>query len=141
MTRLIFILFGLNASVIFFSATDSNEFSENHLTNSFDSTRYKAGLKLFKRNCAICHTIKKMDLVGPTLNGIEERHSRKWIIKFILDKEFRKADKSAVAVIKKYSNIEHPDYGTNLTKKEVILILDFIKVKETSNDLSISFEK
>jgi hypothetical protein len=79
-----------------------------------------------------------MDIVGPTLNGIEERHCRKWITSFILDKNFRKKDKAAIEVIHKYSNAEHPDFYKELTKKDIYLILDFIKTKVASGILSIS---
>ena len=140
MTKFIFIVFGIATLLFLFSFTiHSDSIVLKDKESDIDSAEYKTGLKLFKRNCAVCHSVKKIDIVGPTLNGIEERHSKKWITNFILDKDFRKKDKAAIEIIKKYSNGEHPDYGTELTKKDISLILKFIKEKVASKNLTMSW--
>ena len=40
------------------------------------------GEKLYKANCASCHKIDKK-LIGPPLQGVTEKRSQEWLIKWI----------------------------------------------------------
>ena len=43
----------------------------------------EAGKKLFKANCAACHSVGTNKVVGPGLQGVADRHSREWLGKWI----------------------------------------------------------
>jgi mono/diheme cytochrome c family protein len=41
------------------------------------------GKKLFKANCAACHSVGSNKVVGPGLQGVAEKHDREWLGKWI----------------------------------------------------------
>ncbi|PCI99901.1 MAG: cytochrome C [Flavobacteriales bacterium] len=41
------------------------------------------GKKLFKANCAACHNVGTKIVVGPGLQGVNEKHDREWLDKWI----------------------------------------------------------
>lgn len=41
------------------------------------------GKKLFKANCAACHSVGAKKVVGPGLQGVGEKHEREWLEKWI----------------------------------------------------------
>ena len=93
------------------------------------SASYAAdGKKLFQNNCARCHYTSDKKLVGPGLAGSRQRWSSEdnlisWIVN---SAEYLKTgDKYAVDLYEKYNKAAMPAF-TNLTKEEIVAILDYI---------------
>lgn len=86
------------------------------------------GKKLFETNCARCHYTSDKKLVGPGLAGVRQRwSSQDNLIAWILNSaEYLKTgDKYAVDLYEKYNKAAMPAF-TNLSKEEVVSILDYI---------------
>ena len=49
----------------------------------FTSAAAQTSQELFQTRCAVCHTIGGGRLVGPDLQGVAERRSEDWIIRFV----------------------------------------------------------
>jgi len=62
------------------------------------------GEKLFKENCAACHTIGKGKLIGPDLKGVAERRDKDWLKRYITDPNrlFQEKDPIAVALLEEF---------------------------------------
>lgn len=83
------------------------------------------GEVLFKK-CKSCHTIGNGNRKGPDLQGITNRRSEAWLIKFIKSSKsmFNSGDLDAVAICNEYKNSPMKDY--NLSEEEIKNILAFI---------------
>lgn len=68
------------------------------------------GKDLFKTNCAACHSIGKNKLVGPGLEGINEKRSREWLIKWAKNSAelIASGDKDAIAIFEEFNKIPMP---------------------------------
>lgn len=62
------------------------------------------GEKLYKANCASCHKIDKK-LIGPALQGVTEKRSQEWLIKWIRNNvELRASgDQDAIQIFEEYN--------------------------------------
>jgi len=65
----------------------------------------------FQTLCAACHTIGGGRLVGPDLQGVSERRSEQWIIRFVQHSQELVAagDPDALAVFEEFNRIPMPD--------------------------------
>ena len=65
----------------------------------------------FQSMCSACHTVGGGQLVGPDLEGVSERRSEEWIIKFVQGSQelVRTGDPDAVAVFEEFNRIPMPD--------------------------------
>jgi cytochrome c551/c552 len=84
------------------------------------------GAKIFKQNCASCHTVTDAKLVGPGLKGITEKRSEEWLIKFIRDSQglIKSGDKDAKAIFDEYNQMPMPPL--NLPYDDIKAVLSFI---------------
>ncbi len=84
------------------------------------------GRYIFASQCAACHTIGHGDKIGPDLLGVTNVRDRKWLERFITepDKVLAEKDPIAVALFKKYNQVNMP----NLRMADVDLkqVLDFL---------------
>ncbi|MFB6306987.1 MAG: cytochrome c [Flavobacteriales bacterium] len=87
------------------------------------------GESLFRQNCASCHTVGGGRLVGPDLQGVNERKDEKWLLKFISSSQsvINSGDEYANKLYKKFNKTTMPDQ--DLTDKQIKSILSFIKSK------------
>lgn len=87
------------------------------------------GEQLFRGNCGYCHTVGKGMLTGPDLLGATNRHTDKWLQKWIKSSStmIQEGDKKAVALFEKYNQISMPD--VNLSDNEINSIISFLKEK------------
>jgi cytochrome c2 len=101
--------------------------SNSNINHSNDST-FLAGEAIFKSNCTPCHAVTDEIVVGPGLKGIEERRSKKWIIKWIQNpsKVLDKKDKYALALYEKFNKTQMTAFP-NLKKADIDLLLAYIK--------------
>ena len=83
--------------------------------------------ELFQTRCAVCHTIGGGTLVGPDLQGVAERRSEDWIIRFVQRSQqlVQSGDPDAVAVFEEFNRIPMPDQS--LSEREIRGIIDYIR--------------
>ncbi len=76
--------------------------------------------------CSACHTIGEGKRVGPDLQGISERRSEEWIIKFVQNSTdlIASGDPDAIAVFEEYNNMPMPP--NDLSDDEVRSLIAFI---------------
>ena len=81
---------------------------------------------LFRTKCSSCHTFGKGDLVGPDLKGVNDRHSRPWLIAWIRSSErvIRGGDPEAAALFRKYGQQRMPDH--ELADAQIAALLDYL---------------
>ena len=82
--------------------------------------------ELFQTRCAVCHTIGGGKLVGPDLQGVAERRSEDWIIRFVQHSQqlVQSGDPDAVALFEEFNGIPMPDQS--LSEREIRGIIDYI---------------
>ena len=87
------------------------------------------GKEIFWQNCASCHTIGKGKLIGPDLNGVENRHSKAWFYKWISSPQamIQAGDTSAVRLFVDNNKIMMPDQ--DLTKEQIAEVLKYIHAR------------
>lgn len=80
----------------------------------------------FNKLCKACHTIGGGKIVGPDLNGVSDRHSEDWLVKWIASSQsmVHAGDPKAVALFNEY-NVMMPD--TALSSAEIKDIVAYIK--------------
>lgn len=85
------------------------------------------GEKLFKTNCAACHTIGDNKLVGPGLKGINEKRSIEWLLKWIPNSAelIASGDADAKAIFEQFNKVPMPAQTVNAD--EIKAILAYIK--------------
>jgi mono/diheme cytochrome c family protein len=91
-----------------------------------------AGETLFKNNCAVCHSAGGDVIVGPGLQGVNERRKQPWLIKWIKNSQslISAGDAEAVAVYNQYNKQAMPSFA--FSDEEVVSILTYIKAAESA---------
>jgi mono/diheme cytochrome c family protein len=84
------------------------------------------GKKLFKANCAACHNVGARKVVGPGLQGVNEKHDREWLGKWIKNSSalIATGDAAAVAIYNEYNKSVMPPQAVN--DEEIDAILAYI---------------
>lgn len=90
---------------------------------------YQHGKELFLTNCASCHTMK-MDMVGPPMEGVEQRWSDKnKLYAFIRNApEVIEKDKYAHDLWMKYNQTAMTPFP-DLTDEDIDAILEYVRVE------------
>lgn len=85
-----------------------------------------AGEDVFRTTCAACHTTGADRLVGPGLEGINDRRDREWLIAFITtpDQVIAAGDSIATRLLAEYI-VPMPNLGT--TRAQAEAVLDYIR--------------
>jgi len=98
------------------------------------------GQKVFKANCKACHSVGANKVVGPGLEGINDKYDEEWLIKWIQNsKELIDAgDADAVAIFNEYNSLPMPAQAISVD--EVKAVLAYIqtptdKKKETKEEV------
>lgn len=96
-----------------------------------DSLMVAEGNKLFTQTCTACHHLQQR-LVGPALQGVDQRHDEAWILKFVKSSQTMVlgGDSAAVALFNTYNSVIMPDQ--NFTDDQIRSILAYIKDSEIS---------
>jgi cytochrome c551/c552 len=73
------------------------------------------GKKLFKANCAACHNVGAKVVVGPGLQGVNDKYSREWLGKWIKNssKLIASGDPDAKAIYEEYNKSIMPPQAVN----------------------------
>ena len=85
------------------------------------------GARLFKHQCAACHTVGKGDGIGPDLANVTKRRDHRWVTRYITEPDKMLAEKDPVAVelFKKYRNVRMPNLS--LGPDDVAVLLTHIE--------------
>ena len=86
----------------------------------------QTGEDLFKQNCTACHKIGEGKFLGPDLQGVNDRRSKEWLVKFIQSSQtvIKAGDPDAVALFNQFNKIAMPDMP--FTPDQVSGILSYI---------------
>lgn len=81
------------------------------------------GAKLFKANCAACHSPTSKVVVGPGLEGISEKHDREWLGKWIKNSGelIASGDAAANEIFKEYNKSPMPPQAVSDADIDAIL--------------------
>ena len=85
------------------------------------------GARLFKNQCAACHTVGKGDGIGPDLANVAKRREHCWVARYIAepDKMLQEKDPIALDLFAKYKNVRMPNLS--LAPEDVALLLSHIE--------------
>lgn len=85
------------------------------------------GEALYKQNCAACHRIDKKRMVGPGLEGINQKRTEEWLISWIKNSQnlIKSGDADAVAIYEEYNKVMMTPFE-HLTDAELKAILSYI---------------
>src|SRR5690606_6013624 len=86
----------------------------------------QGGKDLFKTNCAACHSVGKNKLVGPGLEGINDKRNREWLIKWTKNSGelIASGDKDAIAIFEEFNKIPMPAQA--LSDEQLNEIYDYL---------------
>ncbi len=86
------------------------------------------GKDLFEKNCTVCHTIGKGKLVGPDLQGVNSRHDKAWLHKFIKNSQevIKSGDPVAVKLFQDNNKAIMPSFS-QFSDAEIDAILSYIE--------------
>ena len=81
------------------------------------------GAKLFKANCAACHSPTEKTVVGPGLKGVNEKHDREWLGKWIKNSGalIASGDAAAKEIFNEYNKSIMPPQAVNDADIDAIL--------------------
>jgi cytochrome c2 len=88
------------------------------------------GEKIFKQNCAVCHSLGKNKLTGPGLEGIMSRvPSEKWLLDWIKNSSAMVAagDAYAVKVFNENNKIPMTTFASSLSDDDIKAVIAFMK--------------
>lgn len=91
-----------------------------------DEEAILSGATLFRNNCAVCHVIHQQ-MVGPALANVYERHSKEWLVAFIINSQrvIQSGDEYAVNIYNQYNQTLMPSF--DFSEGEVLNILAYIQ--------------
>jgi mono/diheme cytochrome c family protein len=86
----------------------------------------EAGKKLFKANCAACHSVGVNKVVGPGLEGVNAKYSREWLGKWIKNSAelIASGDADANAIFNEYSKLPMP--AQPVSDEDIDAILEYV---------------
>lgn len=85
-----------------------------------------AGEKLYKNNCKACHSIGTDKVVGPGLQGINEKRSKEWLVKWIQNSAdlIASGDADANAIFEEFNKMPMPAQA--VSEDDIAAILAYI---------------
>lgn len=86
------------------------------------------GEDLFKKHCAVCHSIGQGKLTGPDLMKVHEKYDENWLIKFVQSSQtmIKAGDPQAVKAFNENGKVLMPDFK-QLKEDEIKQIIGYIK--------------
>ncbi len=98
------------------------------------------GEKLFKSNCAACHSIGANTVVGPGLQGINDKRTEEWLVKWIANSAelIASGDADAVAIFEEFNKVPMPPQPVD--EKQIKSILAYIKNPPVKEDVKAGSE-
>jgi len=95
--------------------------------SSTDDALITQGQKVFKANCSACHSIGANKVVGPGLQGINDKRSEEWLLKWIKNSPelIASGDADANAIFNEYNKMPMPPQA--VSDEEIRAVLAYIK--------------
>jgi cytochrome c2 len=89
------------------------------------------GPSVFKKNCAVCHSIGNGKLVGPDLKGVDKKHDIKWLTKWVKSSQslVKKNDPKALQLFNDNNKMVMPDQ--TVSDDEIKSVIAFISEETT----------
>jgi len=93
------------------------------------------GEELFRIRCKMCHSLT-MRLVGPAIEGVNDRHDKEWLYSFINGSQamIQLGDQKAVELFNEYNQVIMPDQ--ELSTDQIDAILSYVKAAEAIQVIS-----
>ena len=93
------------------------------------------GEALFKAKCSACHRVDSRKVVGPGLEGINEKRSQEWLLTWIKDSQAMIAagDADAIAIYEEYNKSPMIPFS-DMTDEEIIAMLDYVDAASSGGD-------
>lgn len=147
--RMLAILYGITLVIFVASAfhivnkIDEQQAQQNFACGVVNTNNYEvtselavAGETLFKDNCSQCHAATTEQIVGPGLQGIEQRRKIDWIREWIRNpkKVLDSGDKYANEIFVKFNKTQMTAFP-NFTDKDIDAILQY--VKEVNGEVAV----
>ncbi len=85
----------------------------------------QSGEELFTTACVACHTTTSDRLVGPGLEGLQDRRDREWLLSFIMEPDRMIADGDTIAT-RLLAEYETPMPNIGTTRAQAGALLDYI---------------
>ena len=96
---------------------------------NFNAASAQDAAKLFKQNCAVCHSLGKNKITGPGLEGVATRvPSDAWLAKWIKNNKevIKSGDPYAKKILAEYNGADMTTF-TDLTDDEITSLIVYIK--------------
>lgn len=89
------------------------------------------GPSVFKKNCAVCHSIGNGKLVGPDLKGVDKKYDIKWLTKWVKSSQslVKKNDQKALQIFNDNNKMIMPDQA--VSDDEIKTVIAFISEETT----------
>jgi cytochrome c oxidase cbb3-type subunit III len=86
------------------------------------------GQKIFKDNCAMCHSLDSR-VVGPALGDVHDRRDEKWIRSFISNsgQMIASGDETAKKLFEEYGKVAMPAYQNTLSEEQLTAVVGYLK--------------
>ena len=87
------------------------------------------GKKIFKANCAACHSIGENKIVGPGLEGVNDRYSKEWLLSWTKNSTnlIASGDADAIAAFEAGGKIPMQSFEATLSDEEILAAYDYLK--------------
>ncbi len=85
----------------------------------------QSGEELFTTVCVACHTTTSERLIGPGLDGVQDRRDREWLLSFITEPDRMIADGDTLAT-RLLAEYETPMPNIGTTRAQAVALLDYI---------------
>jgi hypothetical protein len=140
LTILIFILIITSLIFCFHTSFSAYRAKEPMLCGTYDQTprSYNSsnlvGEKLFKQNCAVCHSLSTARITGPGLAGITARvPSGDWLSRYIsnCDSVYKLKDPYALKLRHEFPESRMTIFSNTLLHSEIEKIISYIKESHT----------
>ncbi len=125
------------APPVFGGESEGGEYSFDEVATSHGGGRQSLALspgeKLFKQNCAVCHTMTDQKLTGPGLAGVLKRvPGGDWLKRYILNNErmIKEGDPYATKIYKENGKAAMTVFEGQLTESDVNSLIKYIQKKE-----------
>lgn len=92
------------------------------------ATKAKSKMLWTNRGCGACHGVGKR-MAGPDLAGLEQRRTREWIDKWLMNtNEMIASDSTAIAMVAEWKGIRMPQQ--KFTDQDIELLLTYVRGEE-----------
>lgn len=91
------------------------------------------GKTIFKANCAACHSTGANKIVGPGLEGVNDKYSKEWLLSWTKNStEFiASGDADAITAFETGGKIPMQSFETTLADEDIVAVFDYLKDRKS----------